>query len=75
MVQDQTRVIYQHDEILRRPVKTDAEGKATLAFTPERTRDALAQLQLQFPCCEAVILSTCNRVELYTFAESAGECP
>jgi glutamyl-tRNA reductase len=36
-----------------------------LAFTPEQTRQALASLKQRFPGIEAVLLSTCNRVELY----------
>src|SRR2546421_6831465 len=36
-----------------------------LAFTPEQTRDALAAWQVTHPDREAVLLSTCNRIELY----------
>ena len=39
--------------------------RETLAFTPEQTTAALHALQKQFPHTESVILSTCNRVELY----------
>ena len=39
-----------------------------LAFSPDDTRLALRQLKEQFPQAEAVLLSTCNRVELYTGA-------
>jgi len=37
-----------------------------LAFGPEQTCAALAGLRSRFPETEAVLLSTCNRVELYT---------
>jgi glutamyl-tRNA reductase len=40
-----------------------------LAFTPTQTADALAAWRLVYPQTEAVLLSTCNRVELYTAAE------
>ncbi len=36
-----------------------------LAFTPEQTRSALDALKQRFPLIETVLLSTCNRVELY----------
>jgi glutamyl-tRNA reductase len=36
-----------------------------LAFTPEQTRDALAAWRVTHPDREAVLLSTCHRVELY----------
>ncbi len=37
-----------------------------LAFTPAQAEAALAGLRVRFPHTEAVLLSTCNRVELYT---------
>jgi len=40
-----------------------------LAFTGEQTSAALDRLRQQFPEVEVVLLSTCNRVELYTAAE------
>lgn len=40
-----------------------------LAFSPEQTLDALAAWQKMHPDLEAVLLSTCNRVELYAAAE------
>src|SRR3954465_4887035 len=39
-----------------------------LAFTPEQTRDALAAWRVTHPDHEAVLLSTCHRVELYAAA-------
>jgi glutamyl-tRNA reductase len=43
--------------------------RETLAFTPEQATRAILQLQQQIPGIQAVILSTCNRVELYLAAE------
>jgi len=40
-----------------------------LAFNPDQTAAALARLRSCFPKLEAVLLSTCNRVELYCAAE------
>ena len=51
------------------------ELRERLAFSPQQTRDALARLRTQFPQAEAVVLSTCNRVELYLAAEQAEQCP
>jgi len=42
-----------------------------LAFSPEQTRSALARFRSEFPEVEAVLLSTCNRIELYTASENA----
>lgn len=39
--------------------------RETLAFSPEQAAAALGALRGRFPDGEAVILSTCNRVELY----------
>src|SRR3982751_3048658 len=40
-------------------------ARERLAFTPEQTRDALAAWCVTHPDREAVLLSTCNRIELY----------
>ena len=40
-----------------------------LAFTTEQTCAALERLRQQFPEVEAVLLSTCNRVEVYAATE------
>jgi glutamyl-tRNA reductase len=37
-----------------------------LAFNPAQAAEALDRWRSQFPAAEAVLLSTCNRVELYT---------
>jgi len=46
-----------------------------LAFSPQQARQALSALRERFPAAEAVLLSTCNRVELYTAAESEAASP
>ena len=46
-----------------------------LAFSPDDARIALRQLKEQFPQAEAVLLSTCNRVELYTGAAEGNLSP
>ena len=46
-----------------------------LAFSEDQIRDGLEQLRVQFPFTEVAILSTCNRVEIYTFSDDAGACP
>ncbi len=44
-----------------------------LAFTPEQTREALDHWRRVFPGVEAVLLSTCNRVEIYAATERQTE--
>ena len=47
-----------------------------LAFTgDEQLAAAYSQLREVFPGSEAVVLSTCNRVELYTAQEHDGAAP
>lgn len=46
-----------------------------LAFNPQQARAALSRLRQRFPDSEAVLLSTCNRVELYIAAEDSAVCP
>jgi glutamyl-tRNA reductase len=41
------------------------ELRERLAFTPEQRGNTLAALRQKFGDCEAVLLSTCNRVEIY----------
>ncbi len=55
--------------------RSSIEVRERLAFNSEQARDALARLRTRFPASEAVLLSTCNRVELYTAAENAAACP
>ena len=40
-----------------------------LAFSPEQVREALDHWRRVFPGVEAVLLSTCNRVEIYAATE------
>ena len=48
---------------------TSIAVRERLAFTPEQTREALDQWRRVFPGVEAVLLSTCNRVEIYAATE------
>jgi len=41
-----------------------------LAFTPVQAVEALERFRARFPLSEAVLLSTCNRMEFYTAAET-----
>ena len=51
------------------------EVRERLAFAPSELGNALDVLQKRFPGTEAVLLSTCNRVEVYTAAESPQQVP
>jgi len=51
------------------------ELREKLAFSPDQARQALQSLRLRYPETEAVLLSTCNRVELYIASEVATACP
>ncbi len=51
------------------------ERRERLAFSPQQAGEALHALRRQFPETEAVLLSTCNRVEIYTAAENAQHGP
>lgn len=44
----------------------NVEVRERLAFTPDQARRAMQMLRENFPDMESVILSTCNRTELYT---------
>jgi glutamyl-tRNA reductase len=46
-----------------------------LAFSVDRMRHAYSELNSRFPRAEAVVLSTCNRVEVYTAQESPDDAP
>ena len=48
---------------------TSIAVRERLAFTPEQTREALDHWRRVFPGVEAVLLSTCNRVEIYAATE------
>ena len=47
------------------------EVREKLAFPPERQGDALADLAAQPGVTEAVLVSTCNRTEVYCHADAA----
>ncbi|MBN1395639.1 MAG: glutamyl-tRNA reductase [Pirellulales bacterium] len=49
------------------------ELRERLAFSPEQTRGALDHWRRVFPGVEAVLLSTCNRVEIYAATETRAE--
>ena len=51
------------------------EFREQLAFGPEQLQDALVQLRELYPLSELVLLSTCNRVELYSAAVEDANCP
>ena len=46
-----------------------------LAFGPEQVADALKTWQMRFPLSELVLVSTCNRVELYAAAPDSESLP
>lgn len=46
-----------------------------IAFSPDQTRAALRAIRERFPGSEAVLLSTCNRVELYLASDQPHSCP
>jgi glutamyl-tRNA reductase len=46
-----------------------------LAFSRDQAREALSQLRVRYPDSEAVLLSTCNRVELYLASPQPDSCP
>jgi glutamyl-tRNA reductase len=51
------------------------EVREKLAFSREQAVEALARFRHRYPQAEAVLLSTCNRVELYFASEAAEACP
>jgi glutamyl-tRNA reductase len=51
------------------------EVRERLAFSPDQALAAMQKLRSLYPECETVVLSTCNRVELYFASESAERCP
>jgi glutamyl-tRNA reductase len=50
---------------------TSISVRERLALSPETARAALGQWRRVFPAVEVVLLSTCNRVEVYSAAEAA----
>src|SRR3954451_17026443 len=51
------------------------ELREKLAFNRDQAAEALARFRSRYPQAEAVLLSTCNRVELYFASEAADACP
>ncbi len=51
------------------------EMRGRIAFSPSQAAEALARLRERWPAAEAVLLSTCNRIELYTAAEEDDASP
>ncbi|MCA9128296.1 MAG: glutamyl-tRNA reductase [Planctomycetales bacterium] len=54
---------------------TPLEIREKLAFSKEQVGDALRKLLVEFPESESVLLSTCNRVELYSAASEQHKLP
>ncbi len=55
--------------------RTPLEIREKLAFTTSQVSDALSKFASQFPETESVLLSTCNRVELYCAASDDVKLP
>jgi len=51
------------------------EVRERLAFSGDQIQAALADLRQRFPAAESVLVSTCNRVEVYAAAEYPALCP
>jgi glutamyl-tRNA reductase len=51
------------------------EVRERLSFDKIQAAHALQRLRERYPGTEAVLLSTCNRVELYVASEQPNECP
>lgn len=49
------------------------EFREKISFTAEQVSETLAEFRDRFPSCELVLLSTCNRIELYTSASEGVE--
>lgn len=54
---------------------TSLQIRERLAFSREQVSQALVQFRQEFPDAEAVLLSTCNRVELYTASDQPERHP
>lgn len=55
--------------------QTPVEMRERLAFSKDQILEALAMLGQRFPNTESVLLSTCNRVELYCAAKDKNTLP
>ena len=49
------------------------EFREKVTFSGDQVTDTLAEFRRRFPSCELVLLSTCNRIELYTTAPDDNE--
>ena len=54
---------------------TSVDVRERLAFSGDQITDALSQLRDRYPKSEAVLLSTCNRVEIYTASQDPVHAP
>ncbi len=55
--------------------QSSLEVREQLAFSPDQARLALGRLRELYPRSEVVLLSTCNRMELYTASDDPRLCP
>jgi glutamyl-tRNA reductase len=55
--------------------QTPLHLRQRLAFSPEQANSALGSLKRRFPNVETVLLSTCNRVELYAASSDPAGVP
>ena len=55
--------------------ETSISIREKIAFSPDQAKASHAQFYSQFPGCEAVLLSTCNRTEIYTAAKDQTKIP
>ncbi len=55
--------------------EANLDVRQLLAFGPDQVADALRTWQARFPLAELVLVSTCNRVELYAAAPDAESLP
>ena len=51
------------------------ERRERIAFNPQQAEEALTRFRSAFPRTEAVLLSTCNRTEIYTAAQEPEQAP
>jgi glutamyl-tRNA reductase len=55
--------------------QSSVEARGRIAFSKPQVERALEVLRERFPGSEAVLLSTCNRIELYTASEDQAAVP
>ncbi len=55
--------------------ESSLDVREKLAFSPEQVRRALSKFRESFPSTEAVLLSTCNRTELYAASLNTKDIP